>query len=241
MAVVSMAISALTALVLCALVLSFARREGDAPAYDVPLLASSAIAYGGGFLHAFSVAVGALRRDRADGVRHLLVARTGSLRGYVLARVGGLAALLALEVGGGTVLVGAIAIAASTRADAVLRAAQASLAAALFALAFAAVIAPLAFAALGARTRATGYVFLLAVLVLPELLASMASGSAPSEVLELCSVPSALGALRGSLAPGAVDPLRCLRALVAVAVVAVAALAVVRRDLALLEREHEVA
>src|SRR5262245_62141821 len=87
MAAVSMAIAALTVVIMCVIALSLVRRGDDAPVYDVPILASSMLAWGGGFLHVFSASVGALRRDRAEGIRHLILARSTSLRGYLVARV----------------------------------------------------------------------------------------------------------------------------------------------------------
>lgn len=232
LAVLSIAVSGLTAVVLAVVAVAFARRGGDAPVDSVPILTSSAIAWGGGFLLAVGASAGALRRDRTDGIRHLFVTRTTSLRGYVAARVGGLAAVLAATVGGGTLLVSGVAILAATQTQAVLRTAHATLSAVVYALAFALVVAPVAFAALGARTRASGYLVLLFVLVAPELVANALSGSLPSEVTELVAIPSALAALRSSLAPGSVDPLRSLRALAALAIFAVLALALVRRDAA---------
>ena len=71
LALVSTAVSVLTALVLCAVAFAFARRGGDAPVQSMPILASSALAWGGGFLHAVAISAGALRRDRAEGIRHL--------------------------------------------------------------------------------------------------------------------------------------------------------------------------
>lgn len=234
---VSMVVSALTALVLAVLALAFARRGGDAPVASVPVLASSAIAWGGGFLQAVVVAMGALRRDRVEGIRHLFVMRTTSLRGYLVARVGGLAAVLAVVVGGGTLLVSALAIVAATQTQAVLRTVHTTLGALVFALAFAVVMAPVAFAALGARTRMSGYLVLLLFLVVPELVASTLAGALPSEVTELFAIPSALAALRSSLAPGSVEPVRFLRAFVALAIFTGIALALVRRDAAAVERE----
>ena len=121
LAVLSLAVSGLTAVVLAVVAVAFARRGGDAPVDSLPLLTSSAIAWGGGFLLAVSAAAGALRRDRGDGIRDLFVTRTTSLRGYVVARVGGLAAVLAATVGGGTLLVSGVAILAATRTATVLR------------------------------------------------------------------------------------------------------------------------
>ncbi len=239
MPVVSLTISALTILVLAVVALSFVARGAQAPVHDVPLLASSLIAWGGGFLHAFSASASALRRDRTEGVRHLFVSRTTSLRGYILARVGGLAALLSIVVGGGTLLIGTVAILAATRGHTVLKTAHATFAAVLFSVAFAVVVAPIAFAALGARSRVSGYFFLLMILVLPETLTWALSSGVPSEVLELCAIPSALAALRSSLSPGSVDLFRCVRALIALGVFVAIGLFFVRRDVVLLERAEE--
>jgi hypothetical protein len=232
-----LAISGLTALVLCAVAVAFALRGGEAPLHGVPVLASSAIAWGGGFLQAVVVAMNALRRDRAEGIVHLFVTRTSSVRGYVIARVGGLAALLFAVVGGGSLLVSIVAILAAAGASAVTRTFGAAVAALVFALAFAVVIAPVAFATLGARPRASGYLVLLLVLVFPEVLAGKLGGVFPSEVTELCAIPSALDALRSSLLLGSFDPFRTLRALVALAIFVGVASFFVRRDVLRLERE----
>jgi hypothetical protein len=238
-AVVALSISALTIVVLCLVSATFARRGGDAPVHDVPLVASSLIAWGGGFVHAFSASASALRRDRASGIRHLFVTRTTSVRGYLVARIGGLAALLAAVIGGGTLLVGAVAILASTTSHALARTFQSTIAGFVFALAFAFVVTPIAFAALGARKRMSGYLFLLALLLVPEIIASSLTGPVPREVTELCALPSALAALRSALAPGTADAFRFVRALVALVVFAGVALFFVRRDIVLLEREEE--
>jgi hypothetical protein len=156
----------------------------------------------------------------------------------VLARVGGLAALLAAVVGGGTLLTGAAAIVGALRTSLVVATVQSTFASLVFALAFAVVTAPLAIAALGARTRLSGYFALLLVLVLPEVAATTLAGPLPSEVTELCALPSALAALRASLAPGTVDLSRCLRAVVALTVFLVAALLFLRREALALEHEE---
>jgi hypothetical protein len=237
LAVVSMIVSALTALGLCLFAFALARRGGDAPVDSMPIIASSALAWGGGFLQAVSVAASALRRDKAEGIRHLFVTRTTSLRGYVVARVGGLAAVLGLVVGGGTFLVSAVALLAAMNGQVALRTFHASLSAIVYAVAFAAVVAPIAFAALGARTRVSGYFYLLLVLVVPSILANMLSGPVPSELTELCAIPTALAALRSSIAPGSVDVFRFLRALVALAVFAGLGVFFVVRSSTRLERE----
>jgi hypothetical protein len=67
----------------------------------------------------------------------------------------------------------------------------------------------------------------------------MLENTAPSEVLEVCAIPSALAALRASIAPGTVDAMRFLRAVVALGAFAGVALMWVRRDVIRLEREKE--
>jgi hypothetical protein len=220
----------------CAIAVAIARRGAEAPVHTVPLLTSSALAWGSGFLLAFSSAAHALRRDRAEGVQHLLVARTTSLRAYVIARIGGLAAVIAVVVAGGTLLTGLVAVAASTKAGGLPRTLQATGAAFVFSIAFAAVVAPVAFAALGARSRMGGYFFLLFVIVLPELFAGLLSGVLPDSLLEVIAIPSALAALRSALAPGSFDALRTMRALVAIALWILFASFLVRRTVANLDR-----
>ncbi len=59
----------------------------------------------------------------------------------------------------------------------------------------------------------------------------MALGSSlPSSIADVLSIPSALGALRSSLAPGTVDLYRAARALLALTVFIALATLFVRRD-----------
>lgn len=235
--VVALGVCAMTALGLSALAVVLANRGTRAPVHDVPILASSALAWGGGFLLAFATSAHALRKDRADGIRALLALRTTSLRGYLVARVGGLAAILAGAVGGGTLVSGLVALAAG-RLSAAPRTLQATFAGVVFALAFSAVIAPVALAAVGARSRIGGYLFLLFVVVFPEVVARAVSGVVPESVTEVLAIPSALLALRAALAPGALDLLRAVRALVALGLVVTFAALVVKREVVALERRE---
>jgi hypothetical protein len=235
LATASIVIAVATVIVLAVVGLGLAARDASAPLHTIPVLTSSALAWGGGFLLAFSSAAHALRRDRETGVRQLLEARSLGVRGYLIARVGGLTALLAALVGGGTLVVGLVMGLAAARASGALRAFHAAGAAVAFALAFAAVVGPVAYAAVGARSRMGGYLFLLAVIVLPELLASLLSGILPEAVSEVLAIPSALSALRSSLYPGSVDLAKLARALAALSVFTVLATMLVRRDAILLD------
>jgi len=212
-----------------------ARRGRPLALVEVPLLASTALAFGVGVLFAFAAATRAFRRDEDDGVRALLRARGVSTTGYLTGRVAGLAASLAVLVGGGSGVVGVIATLAARNRVAALHTAQASLAAVVFAVAFAATFAPIALATLGARSRGGGYLALLGVLALPELLQPTLARFLPPGWVEVCSIPGALLALRGAIAPPAVDPLALSRALAAVLAIILAALLVVRIELL---REH---
>lgn len=199
------------------------------PATEVPLLASSVLAWGGGFLLAFSASVRALRRDWTDGICSLYVTRTASLRGYLIGRVGGLAALLAIVVAGGTFVCGFVTALCSPRITVALRVLHATGAAVVFGVAFSIVMAAVAFAALGARSRASGYLLLLSIVVLPELVVSRLP-AIPESLADVLSIPSALGALRSSLAPDTLDFLQAGRAFLFLAIVSVCATLLVRHE-----------
>ncbi len=235
----SLAIGAVTTLALMGLAASYARRGAEAPVQSVPILASGALAWGAGFLLAFSASARVLRRDRADGVRQLLRWRGLGLARYLGTRVGGLAALLAIVVAGGTALVGASALAVGAKLGTARDVAQSTGAALAYAVAFSLVVAPLAVAAVGARSRMGGYFFLAAVLFLPEMAATWLEAMLPHGLAELFAIPSALAALRTSLAPGSVDGWRALRSVLALAVFVALALAAVRREITVVDREAE--
>jgi hypothetical protein len=237
--VVSIAICVSTTIALSLIAGVLTARGPQSPAHEVPILASSALAWGGGFLLAFAVAAHALRRDRTEGMRELFVARTTSLRGYLFARVGGLALLVALCVAGGTLVCGLVGTAGAARASGVPAMLQSTLAAVIFSLAFSAVVAPVAFAALGARSRIGGYVFLIAVITIPELIVAMMGSTLPSSVADVLSIPSALGALRTSLSPGSLDLWRTMRALIALSLVVAFAMFLVRRDAILVDSPED--
>lgn len=232
----SIVICIITAIGLSLVAVLLAARGPQSPAHDVPLIASGALAWGGGFLLAFAAAAHALRRDRAEGIRGLFVARTTSLRGYLLGRIGGLAVLIAIVVAGGTLLCGLAAMGAASRVVSVPRILQATGAGIAFSIAFSAVVAPLAFAALGARSRIGGYLFLIGVVMVPELIVMGMGSALPESISDVLSIPSALSALRTSLAPGTVDLYRTARAVVALTLAVSLAMFLVRRDALLVDQ-----
>lgn len=233
--IVALLVSALTAVAAAVLGFVLARRGSTAPADAVPILASSALAWGGGFLHAFSASAGALRRDRTDGIRQLFVARTTSLDGYLFGRTAGLALVLAIVVGGGTLLAGLGALVGASGGAG--RTLQTTIASVVFALLFAVVLAPVSLAALGARTRTAGWAMIVVVLFVPELVTLSMRDVFPAEVTELLAIPSALGAVRSALAPDSFDLLRGLRALLALGAFTAIATFFLRRDALLLAHE----
>jgi hypothetical protein len=201
---------------------------------QLPTVASSALAWGAGVMLAFGASLRAVHRDRDDGVVALVRARGGNVAGYVRGRVGGLVVVLALSVGGATLLAG---IAATSLAHPALPVLRASAAALVYALAFAATLGPVAMAALGARTRAGGYLTLLAVLALPELLAPWTAGLLPQGWHELTSIPAALAAVRaGVVSPGTMGGAMA-RALAALAAVVALSLIVMAGRVRMAETE----
>jgi hypothetical protein len=237
--IASIVIGALTAVGAAVLGVTFAARGPQSPAHDVPLVASSALAWGGGFLLAFAVAAHALLRDRKEGIRALFLARTTSLRGYLFGRIGGLALVVAALVGGGTLLCGLATMAAASSFSVVPRILHATLAGIAYAFAFAFVVAPVAFAALGARSRVGGYLFLIGIVTVPELIVTALGNALPASIADVLSIPSALAAFRMSLAPGSVDLLRTARALVALGLVVTFVTFLVRRDAILVDHPEE--
>ena len=237
LAKISMGIAALTVLGVTAASFVVARSGESAPLEQMPVVAASALGWGAGVLLAFASAAHALTRDRADGIDALLRARGGSAGAYLWARVGGLGVLLAAVIAGGTLIAGLVAVLLASRVGLAGRALQGTVAALGYALAFAATVAPLAMAVVGARSRVGGYAWLLVVLVLPEVVARWTGVMVPTSFRELTSIPSALGAVRSALMPPGMDAGLLLRALGILAAVAALALVAVRRAAVRLDRE----
>jgi hypothetical protein len=226
---VSLGIAALTVLVAIAGAFVVARGGPRPPLDRVPSVAASALAWGAGVLLAFAASVHALRRDREEGLTSLLRMRGAPLRTYVWSRVGGLTLLLLVVVAGGTIVCGLAATLVATRSGVALRALQGTFASLVYAIAFAFTVGPLAMAALGARSRAGGYMWLVAVLIVPEMLAPLTQTLVPSGWAELVSIPGALAALRGALMPSGVRLWMAVKALFVLTIVAGVCVAIVVR------------
>lgn len=205
----------------------FAVAVGAHRATEVPTASAIAIAWGGGIMLAFGAALRAVRSDHDEGVTALVRARGVAAGAYVRGRVGGLVLLLAAALGGAVLVADVAALAAGGGGWPV---ARSGLEALVYVLAFAAAVGPVAMAALGARTRAGGYLTLLAVLALPELLAPWTADLLPRGWGELTSIPAALAALRIGVAHPAAAGAHAARAAAGLAaVVAVSMLVVAAR------------
>lgn len=227
---VSVAFGALLTLLMLSIAVAAARRDVDLG--NVATASARVLGWGAGVLVAFAAAARALDRDRDDGYFALLECRGAHLGAYLWARIGGLALLLLIVVAGGTLVTGlgaALAARSGTSALAALRGTGEGL---VYAVAFSVTVAPLAMAALGARSRAGGYGVLFLVLILPEILSMISDGLVPEPWSDVISIPAALDSLRAGLS-APLDPARAVRAFFALAIVIVLATLVVRSQAAL--------
>jgi hypothetical protein len=199
-------------------------RGSEGGAERVPALTAYFVAWGGGMTVAFGGALRALPRDREQGLLSLARARGADSISYLRGRVGGLVVVLAIATGVPALLAG---IASTSVARPVGVALRASLGAVAYAIAFAVTVGPVAMATLGARTRTGGYLALVGVLVLPELLSPWTGELLPAGWRELASIPAALDALGSGVASADRDWLSMARATAALAAVVAASLVVV--------------
>ncbi len=215
----SIAIAGLTTL--GALVFGIAAGRAGEGTERVAPLAATLLAWGAGVLLAFAASMRAFDRDREDGWDELLARHGATRSSYVIARAVGLAIVTLELVLPGTVLAGLGAALASHDGHVARQALSGTVAGAAYAIAFSIVVAPIALATLGARNRASGYLYLLSVLVIPALVAEWTGQLVPEDWSELVSVPGALDALREGLLNA--DAARALRAVVVLASVTVLA------------------
>jgi hypothetical protein len=236
-AVFSMGFAALVVVGAVVLAIVLTHRGAEHLLERIPILTSTSLAWLAGATLAFAAAAGSLTADATNGIRTLIVVHAGPTRAYVRGRVLGLVLLVALVVGGGTLVTGAACAALAPRPELVARTLSATAAALVYAVAFAVVIGPVAFAALGARSRVGGYLALLLVLVVPEVVEPLVAPSIPDPWNELVSLPSALGAMRAAITPPDVDLWRFSRAAAVLAFVATVAFALVQTEVARLDAE----
>jgi hypothetical protein len=200
-------------------------RHGGNGAVRLPTVASEAVAWSAGTTFAVGAALRAFDRDRDQGVLSLVLARGATAGEYVRGRVGGLVLVLAAAVGGATLV--AVLAAASAAGD-LSAALRQGFAAMVYAVAFSLTLGPVAMAALGVRSRAGGYVVLLAVLVLPELISPWTGLLLPHGWHELTSIPAMLDAVRAAAlrpneaAAGGARAVAGLAAVVALSMIALA-------------------
>jgi hypothetical protein len=213
----AVAIAVVTSIGALALAIASARRGGDVE--RIAPLAAGLLGWGAGVLLCFAASMRAFDRDREEGWDALLARHGARPSTYLAARIAGLVLVTLEVVVPGTVVSGLGAVLASRGGHVAVLALEGTVAGVAYAVAFALVVAPIAMATLGPRGRASGYVFLLSVLVLPALVAHWTGQLVPDEWSELVSVPGALDALRDALL-GSVDALRAVRALAVLVAVA---------------------
>lgn len=194
----SLGLAALGALVSIAAAMAM---RGTPGVRTIPVVAAAALAWGAGSTLAFGAGMRAIRLDVEQGVVALARGRGVGALAYARGRVGGLVVVLAIAIGGSTLVAGlaATAVAGADR----LAVGRAALAALVYALAFAVTLGPVAIAALGGPSRGGGYLALLAVLVLPEVMAPWTGALLPRGWRELTSIPAALDAVRNGVQGGA--------------------------------------
>jgi hypothetical protein len=227
---ISVAFGALLTMVMLSIAVAAARRDVDL--HNVATATASILGWGAGVLAAFAAAARALERDRDEGYFALLESRGAHLSAYLWARIGGLTLLLVVIIAGGTLITGLGATMAARSGTSALAALHGTAVGVVYSIAFSVTLAPLAMAALGARSRAGGYGVLFLVLVLPELLASISAGLVPEPWSDVVSIPAALDSLREGLS-APLDPARCARAVFALAIVVALSILVVRSQAAL--------
>ena len=209
-------LAALTALAGMAIAVVLAH-EGEKPPF-LPWLSlmEDALAYGTGVLVAFGGAAQAFRRDRDEGIRDFLRLRGVKTSDYLFARTGGLIVAVALPTVGGTLAVGLVSMLVAHRAAALPEVARGVAVGVLFGLAFSVLVSLVSLAALGARNRAGGYLVLLALFGLPEMLSSFTGTLVPRAWAGLVSLPGMLTTMRVALLPGTFDGPLLVRAFAAI-------------------------
>jgi hypothetical protein len=196
--------------------------HGSASGARVPTWTAQIVAWAAGVMVAFGGALHAVRRDQNEGVLALVRARGVAAATYLQGRIGGLGVVVAGAVAAPTLAAGVAATSLGRPGPAAL----ATLGALLYALAFGATMAPVALATLGARTRAGGYLGLVAVLAVPELASPWTSQLLPRGWTELTSIPAALAAI-GDVFSSRAAALHSARAVAGLVAVIAAALVVV--------------
>ncbi len=205
-------------------------RNVDRTSSALLTLITWALVWGTGMLLAFGLSSRALLRDHEDGIVDLFERHAHGRNAYLFARTFGIASVIAMVLGAATLLSGIAIALVSHRPLESVRTAGATVAAGVYVLFFSFTMAPLALAALGGRGKAGGYVVLLFLLGIPELIAKMTEGILPLAFRELFSFGGALSAARDSLLPASFDPARFLRATLVLAFVAGVGFLFLRRE-----------
>lgn len=199
MARAAVAVALLTTVATSALAVTLARRGSIDEATQLVALSSGALAWGGATLFAVSAAMRAVTKDEAEGIVAMVRLRGVSPRVYLMGRVGGLAAWLALLVVGGSVATATAGLAALPSRSGASQIARAAAATIAYGSLFALVLAAVALATLGTRSRLGGYGLLALALVVPDLVAPALGPLAPPALEGTLSIGAALATARSAL------------------------------------------
>jgi hypothetical protein len=234
LAVVALVLGAVTTFGMVTAAIVLGRQGADAPLAGLVGRTSSFLAWGAGLLLTFAATARALRRDREEGIWALARSRGASVAAYLSARLSGTALVVGVVVAGGT-LITALTSALVAARGAILTTVQGGVASVAYGIAFAVTLTPVALAALGARSRGGGYLWLLAVLLIPELFIGWTARILPQGWGDLASIPRALAGVRAALMPPGIDVWALARAVAVLVVVIGVALLVVRSQVARLD------
>lgn len=193
-------------------------RELAPPLAEMVTLTTSALSWGSGATLAFASSLHATRDDVQSGLVELARLRGFSEARYALSRTFGLAVVVFFVIACGAVLTAMASLAVAPRAS-VGAIASALRSGVLYGATFAVVVSPLAMAALGARSRLQGYLILLSLLVLPELLRPYTKTLVAPELHDLLTLPTLLGVVQRATGAGGhdIEVMRVFRALLALA------------------------
>lgn len=189
---------------------AFSVHAPPGPTVGAPVLTAVVAAWSVGIMLAFSGALHAIPSDAKQGIIALACARGVRMRAYALGRMVALTITIGLGIAAITLAASICTISVSSSVLPALRATCGALA---YCVVFAATIGPLALATLGQSSRAAGYLWFLAVLVVPELAASWTAAILPSGWHELTSIPAALDAVRAGVESPHSQGLHAARAL----------------------------
>ncbi len=170
-----------------------------------PVAASNAMTLGPGVFVVLALTVDVFRRDRREGVWNYYRSRGVRFNEYARTRMLGAFVLTFLAVFAAPLLLGMVGLLFAPNARLSMAMLGTFVGVTLFSLSYAALLVALAWAAFAPRPFAKGYVMVLLVMVLPEIVAPYVSGWLPEGWVDLLTVRTLLASFRASLLPGGWD------------------------------------